>query len=108
MGRERQVRDGRTARRAAWLVCGCALLMAAAVQAKDGGEQERIRFYGVVQTIPEGRLGAWLIGGRQVFVGPQTEFDELDGPLLVGGCAKVEIRDGVVHEIDSEPPHDCR
>jgi hypothetical protein len=48
------------------------------------------------------------IGGFAVTTNPATRFDQLDGPLAVGGCAKVDIRNGLVHEIDSEPLEDCR
>lgn len=58
--------------------------------------------------MPPGLHGTWTIGGRQVTTSPHTRFDQLDGPLQVGGCAKVDIRGGAVHEIDSEPPRNCR
>jgi hypothetical protein len=76
--------------------------------ARGNDDQERVRFYGWVESMPEGFQGIWIIGGQQVKTSPGTEFDQLDGPLMVGGCAKVDIRDGQVHEIDSEPPTDCR
>ncbi|MEW6490144.1 MAG: hypothetical protein AB1578_19835 [Thermodesulfobacteriota bacterium] len=75
-------------------------------EAKD--DRDRTRFYGWVESMPEGFHGTWLIGGRQVTTSPQTQFDQTDGPLRVGGCAKVDVRGAVVHEIDSEPPEDCR
>ncbi len=76
------------------------------VSARDEGV--RVRFYGWVESIPERFHGTWVIGGRQVVTSPRTGFDQTDGPLIVGGRAKVDVRDGVVHEIDSEPPEDCR
>ena len=69
--------------------------------------KDRVRFYGWVESMPEGMLGTWIIGGQTFVAGPGTEFDEVDGPLKVGGCAKVDIRGGALHEIDSEPHHDC-
>jgi hypothetical protein len=80
----------------------------AAAEAKDDSGKDRLRFYGWVESMPEGLQGTWLIGGRQVTTSPRTQFDQADGPLMVGGCAKVDIRGSVVHEIDSEPPNDCR
>jgi hypothetical protein len=71
-------------------------------------DQNRSRFYGWIESKPEGLHGTWIIGGRQVTTGPQTEFDQEDGPFVIGGCAKVEFRNNGVHEIDSEPPHNCR
>jgi len=69
---------------------------------------DRQRYVGRVEAIPEGLHGTWIIGGLEVTTGPRTEFDQSQGPLAVGGCAKVDIREGVVHEIDSEPDSDCR
>ncbi|MEZ4601110.1 MAG: hypothetical protein R2940_15075 [Syntrophotaleaceae bacterium] len=91
-----------------------ALMLAIAVagfsshgEARDD-KKDRVRFYGWVESMPEGLLGTWIIGGQTVVASPGTEFDEVDGPLTVGGCAKVDIRGGAVHEIDSEPHHDCQ
>ncbi len=70
-------------------------------------DRDRHRFYGWVEQMPEGLHGTWIIGGRAVTTSPRTQFDQLDGPLMVGGCAKVDIRGGAVHEIDSEPPGNC-
>ena len=74
--------------------------------AKD--DVSRIRFYGWVESRPDGFLGTWIVGGREIEVGPRTEFDQVEGPLTVGSCAKVDIRNGTVHEIDSEPAANCR
>lgn len=76
--------------------------------AKKDDDRDRLRFYGWVEVMPEGLHGTWVIGGQQVTTNPRTEFDQADGPLVVGGCAKVDIRGGLVHEIDSEPLQDCR
>lgn len=84
------------------------LLTPVVVAAKDEDGRERLRFYGWVEVMPAGLHGTWVIGGQQMTTTPQTQFDQADGPLRVGGCAKVEIRAGAVHEIDSEPDRDCR
>jgi hypothetical protein len=52
--------------------------------------------------------GEWVIGGRTFKTGAGTEFDEAEGRLTAGSCAKVEVRSGRVHEIDSEPMSDCQ
>jgi hypothetical protein len=90
------------------LAIGATLAAPGDVWAKRGGDKDRERFYGWVESMPEGLHGTWIIGGQEVTTSPQTQFDETDGPLRTGGCAKVDIRGGVVHEIDSEPPSDCR
>jgi hypothetical protein len=77
--------------------------------AKRGGDESRSEFYGIVQVQPQnGRQGEWVIGGQVFMVDSGTEFDEAEGPLEVGSCAKVKIRKGRIHEIDSEPMKDCR
>ena len=76
--------------------------------AKDGDEP-RTEFKGIVTEKPHGTLtGVWVIDGRQIRTGPDTQFDQAEGPLVVGACVKVKIRNGRIHEIDSEPPHSCR
>ncbi len=73
------------------------------------GSDDRSEFYGIVQVRPENRLqGAWVIGGRTFTADAGTEFDQLEGQLTVGSCAKVHMRDGRVHEIDSEPMRNCQ
>jgi len=76
--------------------------------ARRGGD-DRSEFYGIVQVRPENRLqGAWVIGGRTFTADAGTEFDQLEGQLTVGSCDKVHMRDGRVHEIDSEPMRNCQ
>lgn len=82
-------------------------MVPAAAVAKDDN-RDRFRFYGWVESMPEGLHGTWIIGGQRVTTTPGTEFDQEEGPLMVGGCAKVDIRGGAVHEIDSEPAGNCR
>lgn len=76
---------------------------------RGGGDDSRSEFVGIVQKRPQSGLqGVWLIGGRTFVADTGTEFDQSEGALVVGGCAKVDLRDGRVHEIDSEPTGDCR
>lgn len=89
------------------LVLVIVFLMPADLPARGGGDRDRHRFYGWVEYMPEGFHGTWIIGGRRVTTNPRTRFDQREGPLMVGVCAKVDIRNGLVHEIDSEPPGDC-
>ena len=80
-------------------------LLVLPVAAKD---ESRVRFYGWIEAMPDGLHGTWQVGGRTLTTGPGTEFNQTEGTLVVGGCAKVDIRGGMVHEIDSEPTSDCR
>jgi hypothetical protein len=80
------------------------------VVAKRGGDGDnRSEFYGIVQARPENALqGEWVIGGRTFRADVGTEFNQSEGLLRVGSCAKVHLRDGRVHEIDSEPMRNCK
>lgn len=76
--------------------------------AKRGGDDNRIRYRGIVESRPaQGTIGEWVIGGRSFHATPRTEIDQSEGVLAIGSCAKVDIRNGQVHEIDSEPLRDC-
>jgi hypothetical protein len=79
------------------------------VLAKGGGDNNRSEFNGIVQERPEKELqGVWVIGGRTFTADAGIEFDQSEGQLTVGSCAKVHIRNGRVHEIDSEPLRNCQ
>ncbi len=73
-----------------------------------GDDDHRWEYYGVIKSIPDdGFHGEWTIGERVFTTDSGTEFDQEEGILEVGKCAKVEVRNGRVHEIDSEPMRDC-
>jgi hypothetical protein len=78
--------------------------------AKGGSDDEnRTEFYGVIQTKPEkGLQGVWIIDEHKLTTDAGTEFNQTNGQLTAGSCAKVHIRNGRVHEIESEPMHDCK
>jgi hypothetical protein len=77
--------------------------------AKRGGDDDRSRYHGIVESRPaQGLHGDWVIGGRTITTSPRTEFNQAEGVLAIGSCAKVDFRNGMVHEIDSEPLHNCR
>jgi hypothetical protein len=64
-------------------------------------------FYGIIEKIPEGKTGTWVIGDRQIAVTKETRLEEEHGPLAVGACAEVEYEGGVVEEIESEAKYKC-
>lgn len=95
------------------LVFTIAVLLAVAPNpalARRGGDDgNRSEFYGIVQERPaDGLHGEWVIGGETFVTEAGTEFDQYEGDLAVGSCAKVEVRYDRVHEIDSEPMRDCQ
>ena len=65
-------------------------------------------FYGVVESRPKGIEGTWVIGGKSIEATELTQLDEDSGPITVGTCVEVDIDDGIVEEIESEPPHKCK
>ena len=65
-------------------------------------------FYGIIESLPDDKIGTWMVGGRAFDVTAKTKLDEDDGPLVVGACADVETNDGVVEEIESEPLGKCK
>lgn len=79
-------------------------------QARRGSDNDdRSDYYGIVQSRPLDVLeGVWVIGGRTFQADAGTESDQRAGALTVGRCAKVHIRNGRVHEIDSEPLRNCQ
>ena len=66
----------------------CAVLVLGFVAVAAADED----FYGIIESRPEGKVGTWVIGG----------------PLKVGACVEVEIDDGKVEEIETEPARKCR
>jgi hypothetical protein len=94
------------------LIFTLALLLAGApvmAQAERGGDKDsRSEFYGIVQARPESTQGEWVIGGRTFTADAGTEIDESEGNLVLGSCAKIKIRNGRVHEIESESMHHCQ
>ena len=64
-------------------------------------------FHGIIESRPDGKAGTWVVGGRSVEVTEHTDLDEDHGPLRVGACANIEMDQGVVEEIESEPTSKC-
>ena len=64
-------------------------------------------FYGVIESRPDGKIGTWSIGGRSIEVTENTHLDEDNGPLKPGVCVEVDIDNGKVDEIESEPAEKC-
>ena len=69
---------------------------------------ESVKIYGPIESRPEGKEGTWVIAGRTFTVTDTTELEPEHGPLVVGACAKVELKGIVVEEIESEEASKCR
>lgn len=48
-----------------------------------------IRLKGPITSIPDGRLGSWIIAGQSINVTDETRYNERGGPLVAGGWAEV-------------------
>jgi hypothetical protein len=64
-------------------------------------------FAGIIESRPETKVGTWIIGGRSIEVTERARLDEDHGPLSVGACAEVEFENGLIEEIESQPPRRC-
>jgi len=64
-------------------------------------------FYGIVESRPDGEVGTWVVGGRDLEVTERTQLDEDNGPLEIGACAEVDMDEGMVEEIEVEPASKC-
>jgi hypothetical protein len=64
-------------------------------------------FHGIIEKRPEGNVGTWIVGGRPIEVTERTDLEEDNGPLKTGACVEVDIDDGEVEKIESEPARKC-
>ena len=65
-------------------------------------------FNGVIESRPAGNEGAWVIGGRTIYVTEKTKLDTGDGELEKGACVEVDISQGWVKEIERDSDWRCR
>lgn len=66
-------------------------------------------FNGIIESKPDkDRNGAWVIGGRTIYVTDRTKLDVSDGPLDKGACVEVDISQGWVTEIERDSDWRCR
>ena len=79
------------------------LIMAGEASAKAGD----VTSVGILLARPATAAGTWVVGGRSFTATAATEL-RTNASLTLGSCAKVKIRAGAVHEIDSQPMADCR
>lgn len=83
-----------------WSVSFLVAMFSASAMAHDD-------FTAKIEKIPDGKIGIWIIGGRQVPVTKDTDLDESDGELIVGKCVEVDISQGWVTQIEGEAEMFC-
>lgn len=86
-----------------FVLCACVVLAQSFVSVAFADED----FYGIIESRPAGKVGTWVVGGRSVEVTETVKLDDDEGPLTVGACVEVDIDNGIVEEIESEPPRKC-
>jgi hypothetical protein len=64
-------------------------------------------FKGLVDNLPHDKLGAWVIGSREIDVTTKTRFDEGMGPVIVGACVSVDLEGTLVKAIKTEKESQC-
>ena len=82
------------------------LAEAARLQSDDDG-----KFTGIVQSMPSGLIGDWVIGGVSFRTTASSEIEAKDGPFVVGACVEVEFATGsipfIVDKLETEDGHKC-
>ena len=76
----------------------------------EGDDEDKV--HGIVEGMPgTGLIGRWIIGGVEYLTDGDTEFEQNDGPFVIGACVEVEIRsDGdpaIIDEIETEEMYKC-
>ncbi len=67
--------------------------------------------YGLIESLPTGLYGSWVVAGQPYEVTPNTQLEQEAGAFAVGICVKIEYytQNGVnqVTEIETESNQDC-
>jgi hypothetical protein len=66
------------------------------------------KYYGLIVSRPDALQGDWVIGDRTFYPNAKTKFDQSEGALTVGSCAKVQVRNDRVRKIERRPQENCR
>ncbi len=60
------------------------------IETKGGDDHRGGHVYGIVDSIPDGRVGVWRIGGIDYVATNTTRFEETQGALTVGARVRVK------------------
>lgn len=73
------------------------------------GQPALAQHYGVVDSFPAGLVGSWSVGGQPYTATTSTQFQQNDGPFVVGGCVEVKYTpaDSTAVEIETKEPARC-
>jgi len=65
---------------------------------------KEVEYKGIIHARP----ADWIIGDNVYKATDKTKIDEENGPLIVGACAEVEIKNGKITEIETESMKKCQ
>ena len=65
-------------------------------------------YYGLIVSRPDALQGDWVIGDRTFYPNAKTKFDQSEGALTVGSCARVQVRNDRVRKIERRPQGNCQ
>ena len=65
--------------------------------------------YGLLEVFPEGLVGSWTVSGQSYTATTSTQFEQSDGPFVVGRCVEVKYlpTDRTAIEIETKEPARC-
>ncbi len=76
-----------------------------------GSAAPEVKFYGLIETVPPGNVGAWAIGGQTFLSDANTQLGQENDLFAAGVCAEVEYyvsgSDNIATEIKTEDPYNC-
>ncbi len=76
---------------------------------KCNGGDAYSNLYGLVDSFPAGLVGDWVIDGITYTADANTQFEQSEGPFIIGGCVEIKYiaSTNTAHEIESSTPSDC-
>lgn len=65
--------------------------------------------YGLLEAFPAGLVGSWTVSGQSYTATASTQFEQSDGPFVVGRCVEVKYvpSNGTAVEIETKEPARC-
>ena len=75
----------------------------------DEGDDEYEEVYGIVEAFRANLLGEWIVSGVAYTATIETQFEQEDGPFIVGGCVEVAFvpETNTAVEIGTTDADDC-
>jgi len=76
-------------------------------------DDDKTKMRGIVDDLPDsGLTGTWVIDGAEYLADDSTEFEQSDGPFVIGACVEVELHasgdPALIDEIETENMGHCQ